>query len=68
MYFVIQQDNEILLVLFLFYDFYFKFYLLSVLYIHYSTKRLFIHYDLLLQQHFFSQICFFMFTIVFYEK
>ena len=41
------------------YGLYFELDSLSVLYIYCSTKRLYIHYDLLLQQHFYSRLLLF---------
>ena len=44
--------------MFLFYSLYFKLYSLSVLCIYYSTKRLYIHCDVLLQHYFFPPFAF----------
>ena len=45
--------------MFLFYDLSFEFHSLNVLNIYCSTIHLYIHYDLLLQQHFYSQLLLF---------
>ena len=45
--------------MFLFYGLFFEFYSLTVWYIYYSMKRLYIHHDLLLQQHIYTRLLLF---------
>ena len=56
--YIFCQNKKMKFYMSLFDGLYLEFYLLSILYSYYSTKHLYIHYDVLLQQHFATSFAF----------